>query len=148
MLTALENLDLVIALRRSVWAYPIISWLHILGIGLLFGSIAVVDLYLLGLMRKLDGSAVRRSLVPVAIAGFCLAAATGLLLFAPAAREYLASPFFRLKLLLLLLAGGNAVLLRNLDGRNIRHAAAPLCGLASLALWVSIIFAGRMLAFG
>lgn len=147
MLAALENLDLVIALRRSVWAYPIISWLHILGIGLLFGSIAVVDLHLLGLMRKLDGSAVRRSLVPVAIAGFCLAAATGVLLFAPAAREYLASPFFRLKLLLLLLAGSNAVLLRIIDHRSLR-AAAPFCGLASLALWVSIIFAGRMLAFG
>lgn len=148
MLAALENLDLVVALRSSVWAYPIVSGLHIVGIGLLFGSIATVDLHLLGLMRKLDREAVRRSLVPVAIAGFCLAAVTGMLLFAPAAREYLASLFFRLKLALLLVAGGNAILLRLLDGRNVRRAAGAICGLASLTLWVAIIFAGRMLAFG
>jgi len=146
---ALENLDLVVALRRSVWAYPVISWLHIIGIGLLFGSIAVVDLHLLGLMRKLDGHAVRHALVPVAIAGFWLAAVTGLLLFAPAAREYLASPFFRLKLVLLLLAGGNTTLLRVLDRRGTwRQAAGAVCGLVSLTLWMAVIFAGRMLAFG
>ncbi|OHV76056.1 hypothetical protein [Rhizobium sp. LCM 4573] len=148
MFAALENLDFVVALRRSAWAYPIVSWLHLLGIGLLFGSIAIVDLRLLGLLRGLDKDAVRRALVPLALRGFCLAAASGFLLFAPAAREYLASPFFRLKLLLILVAGANAALFHALHGTGIRRAAETVGGLASLGLWLSIIFVGRMLAFG
>ncbi|KAA6121355.1 hypothetical protein [Cupriavidus cauae] len=153
---AVEAWQPVVALRGSTWAYPLVSWLHLLGIALLFGTIAVVDLRLAGGLLQLDDAALQRTLVPLSLAGFVLAALSGLLLFAPAAREYLSNPWFAAKLALIAAAALNALALHLASRRRRRRSPDPhrtsrhgrLAGVLSLGLWATVMLAGRMLAFG
>ena len=147
-LSALEGLPAIVALRESYLAYPLVNTLHIVGIALLFGAIAPLDLRLIGWRRDaapVDG--LSRLLLPVAIFGFVLAALAGLLLFATDARAYAAAPLFRAKLLLIALALANALALRRTDWRNARSRRVALAGAASLFLWLGVILLGRLIGY-
>jgi len=111
-LTALQNLEPVAALRASRWIYPLVNTAHIVGITLLVGAIAPLDLRLLGLWRGVPLHLLARVLQPVAVAGLLLAAAAGLSMFAVGAVKYAAMPVFLVKLALIAAALANAVLLR------------------------------------
>ncbi len=145
---AVETSQPVMALRASTWVYPLVSWLHLLGIGLLFGTIAVVDLRLAGGLLRLDDAALQQTLIPLALGGFVVAALSGLLLFAPAAREYLSNPWFAAKLALIGTAALNALALHLATRRRHDRRHGRLAGLLSLGLWAAAMLAGRMLAFG
>lgn len=95
-LAALETAPPIEWLRLSSWAYAAVNTLHVVGIALLFGSIVPLDLHLAG-WRRGDASllALSRLLLPVAKAGFALAAFSGFLLFAPTPAPMPARPFFR-----------------------------------------------------
>lgn len=155
-LTALQNLEPVAALRASRWVYPLVNTAHIVGLALLLGAIAPLDLRLLGLWRGVPLHLLARVLQPVAAAGLALAVTAGLLMFAVSATKYAALPLFLVKLALLAAAVVNAVLLR----RHPDWVLARVPGLAaepgprlkaaaafSLVLWVSIILCGRFLAY-
>lgn len=149
-LAALEAAPAIEALRVSSWAYAAVNTLHIVGIALLFGAIVPLDLRLAG-WRSEDASlaALAKLLLPVAKAGFALAALTGPLLFAADARNYAASPLFRAKLAVIAAALFNASLLRRVDWSaprlsNRRFVAA---GAASLLLWLLAIGLGRWIAY-
>ena len=145
-----------IALHESLYAYPLVETLHVLSLMLFVGSIAFVDLRLLGrAFRALPVSQVTSRLLPFAIAGFALSAATGALLFyAIPVRTYL-SVFFRVKVIMLALAGLNAWLFR----RRMRQGppawdADPrpplwvrVSGGVSLFAWATVIVMGRMIAY-
>src|SRR4029450_10344522 len=98
-------------MRGALWAYPAAETVHIVGIGLLFGSIAIVDLRLLGLGRRLPVSALAGFAVPWSLAGFALAATAGLLMFTAHAAEFITLPVFILKMSLILVGGINAAIL-------------------------------------
>ena len=150
VLGALENLPLIVALRESTLAYPLVNTLHIIGVALLFGAIVPLDLRLAGWRREaaaVDG--LSRLLLPVAICGLLLAACAGLLLFATDARAYAASPLFQAKMMLVVLALLNALALRSIDWRR---ASPPgrrvaLAGAASVALWLAVIILGRLIGY-
>jgi hypothetical protein len=142
-------------MREALWAYPAAETVHIVGIGLLFGSIAIVDLRLLGLGRRLPVSALTGLAVPWSLAGFALAATAGLLMFTAHAAEFITLPVFILKMGLILMGGINAAILhigllrdtRAWDtGANTPPAAKVAAGL-SLALWISVVACGRLLAY-
>ena len=128
---------------------------HLIGIALLFGSIAVVDLRLLGLSRTLSLQGLERHALPWTGLGFVLAALSGGLLFSAHASDYLAKPVFGIKLALIVIAGGNALAfhwLSNGPGDRLhpdapQRRAARIAGASSLVLWVSIITCGRLLAY-
>ena len=61
----------------SLWTYPIVNLLHILGLASLFGATLIIDLRLLGLWRRVPIAALADATVPVAKAGFFVAVATG-----------------------------------------------------------------------
>lgn len=149
-LGALENLPVIVALRESTLAYPLVNALHIVGVALLFGAIVPLDLRLTGWRREagqVDGLA--RLLLPVAVFGFLLAACAGLLLFATDARAYAASPLFQAKLVLITLALVNALALRVIDwrqpGPSDRRIA--VAGAASILLWLAVIILGRLVGY-
>lgn len=148
---AIEVLGPVRAIATVPGLYPALSALHILGIGLLVGCIATVDLRLLGLLgRQLDAALL--TLVRLALAGFALAVVTGLCLVSVRIASYAGNPAFLLKLVLLVMAGANAALLRLAggsvaDGASLRTVRARLAGIASLTLWIGAIGAGRWIAF-
>lgn len=150
-LAAIEQLAPVRWLALAPIAYPALSALHIVGIALLVGPIAVVDLRLAGWLSPRFDPALD-ALANAAAAGLAIAAATGVWLFAVRAGEYAANAAFLAKLALVAAGVANALLLR-LAGRGrplagrVGTPGGRASGLASLALWLSAVLAGRWIAF-
>jgi hypothetical protein len=144
-----------VALRESEDVFPLIETAHVLAICLMVGTVVTLDLRLLGLiMRDEPVKRLARALLPYTWCGFALMLLTGLPLFAAESLQLYANPAFRLKLVLLALAGGNALLFhttvyRSVDEWNDRTAAplgARIIASASLLLWSGIVVAGRLIA--
>lgn len=142
-------------MREALWAYPATEALHIVGIGLLFGSIAIVDLRLIGLGRRVPVSALAGLAIPWSLAGFVLAATTGVLMFTAHATEFIQLPVFLLKMSLILAGGINAAILHTgvlRDTRAWETGATPplgakVAGGVSIALWIGVVACGRLLAY-
>ncbi len=135
------------ALQSHPWAYPVLEALHIIGIGLLLGNLVLLELRVFGRGTALPVEALARLSLGIALAGFTLAAASGLLMFATQPSELLANRSFVLKMLLLVAAGCNAAWFHG------RRSLARLDGLArvqmllSTAIWVAVVFCGRWIAY-
>src|SRR5690606_23982828 len=96
------------AVRGSAWGYPIVETVHILGFVVLVGAAFMFDLRLLGISRSLPVTRMARHLLRWSRAAAFVVLPTGLLLFVAGAMEMAASPVFRLKLLLIVVAVTNA----------------------------------------
>ena len=134
-------------LRTAPWAWPVVEALHIVGFALLFGSIVLVDLRVLGAGAALDVRALARFALPATRAGFALAVATGLPMAVAQAAELWFNRAFRLKLLLLAVALCNVLWFHARRGLDRRDAFAKGQALLSLACWFLIILAGRGIAY-
>jgi len=135
------------ALRESVWAYPALEVAHLVGVALLLGNLALVELRLLGLGRALDPVPLARLALPLVLAGFALAALTGLFMFASQPLELVANRAFQAKLALVLLAGANAAWFHLRGSLARRDIIAKAQATASLATWVAVIACGRLIAY-
>lgn len=144
------------ALRESLWMFPIVETVHVLAITLLAGSIAILDLRLLGvLLRRERVTTVARQVLPVVWTGFGILTSSGILLFAAEAAKSYSNPAFRIKLVLLVFAGVNPlVYYRTVYRRIAEWDASPqtpftarLAGGISITLWIAIIAAGRATAY-
>lgn len=145
-----------IALRESLWMYPIIETGHVLGLCLFVGTAWLWDLRLLGwTLRRVPVSQVSSQILPWTVVGFAGMAITGaLLVFSDPMRFYF-NIFFRAKLLMLILAGLNAWTFHATVGKHRNEwdlaAVAPLrarvAGSISLTLWALVIVAGRLIAY-
>jgi hypothetical protein len=152
---ALENSGVGRALRESLWAYPAVETLHIIGLAIVYGSIVVVDLRLLGLSRGVSAARLARHALPWTVGAFVLVMCTGLLMFTAHAEDFLTNRVFILKMCLILFAGANAALLHTgafrrvaawdtgiMPPLTVRFAAA-----LSIVLWTCVIACGRLLAY-
>ncbi len=139
--------------RREAWAYPAANVLHVLGLAMFLGPIGIVDLRLAGLLRRLPQAAVSDALLPIAVAGLVLLAGSGAILFAADAGALAGSAMFRVKLLVILLALGNAALFRfrwrrrQLGGSTALSLPGRLMALLSLLLWAGVAVMGRLIAY-
>jgi hypothetical protein len=143
-------------IRESIWVFPIIETVHVLGITLLVGTVAILDLRLLGLALKREPVArVAAGILPLTWAGFGVMFVSGFLLFWSEAAKSYGNPAFRMKLVLLLLVGLNPLIFhftiyRTVGAWNnsiVTPLRARLAGLFSLTLWAGIICAGRAIAY-
>jgi hypothetical protein len=130
--------------RTSFYAYPVLNSVHILAIGALVTAAILMDLRILGAARGLPVETVIRYLRPVAVTALVLALLSGFLLFSVRPVDYVANLVFRTKMLLLVVAVANALLFTSL--RMHRRGGAPLA-LVSIGLWLSVLFAGRLIGF-
>jgi hypothetical protein len=158
-LGALEASGLGQAMRQWLWLYPSVETVHIVGIGLLFGSIAVFDLRLLGLSRSIPVKRLAAHVLPWTAASFLLIIPSGLLMFTAHATEFIDSPVFVLKMCLIMIAGLNAALFHTIvfrtadvwDSEEMRKLPPPpsarAAGAVSLLLWIAVIACGRLLAY-
>jgi hypothetical protein len=153
----LENTPIARALRESIWMFDIFEIIHTLGIILVAGTIMLVDLRLLGMgLRREPVSDVVSRIVPWTLSGFVLMFLTGGLLFSAEATRLYASPAFRIKLVLLMLAGLNAFIFHVTVYRSavewnqaeVTPLGARVAGFLSLTFWIGIIAAGRAIAYG
>lgn len=145
-----------IALHESLYMYPLVESVHVLTLCLFVGLAATLDLRLMGLtLRRVPVSEVTSRLLPWMAAGFVVMMTTGALLFyAIPVRSY-HNIFFRLKIVMLIVAGLNAWVFH---ARVYRHVldwdldpmtpkGARVGGALSLLLWAIIIVSGRMIAY-
>jgi hypothetical protein len=152
----IESTGLATKIRQSLYVFPLLESVHVIGLSLVFGTIAVIDLRLLGIASR-DRPFKRMSsdILKWTWAAFALTALTGSLMFTTNASVYYHNFYFRTKMLLLLLAGINMLSFELTLGRAAhrwdRAPAAPPMGRAaavlSLAIWISVIFAGRLIGF-
>ncbi len=143
--TWLESTGPAVAMRESVWLYPAVETLHIVGLAALVGGILLLDLRLLGLSRSLPVDGLARHALPVVYAAFAVQAVTGALLFMSDATAIAANGAFRLKLVLIVAAVLNALAF-NLGA--FRHSPqAPVFAAASILLWVGVVVCGRLIAY-
>lgn len=155
-LKSVEATSFATTIRDSIWMFPIVESIHVISFTLVVGSIAIIDLRLLGLASTHRSfQKMSADLMKWIWGAFIVTVATGVTMFTTNARVYYHNPFFRAKMILLVFAGLNMVVFELTAGRTIRDwdtaRSAPRLGktaaVLSLALWVSIIFMGRIIGF-
>ena len=152
----LEQTSVGAGVRESLWLFPAIETVHLLGMAALVGTVSVLDLRLLGwLMRRERVSELASRLLPWAWVGFAVQLISGTLLFSSEAVKMYSNPAFRLKMLLIFLAGVHALAFHWIIKRDVASweesavlpAKAKVSGLVSILIWVSIVAAGRFIGF-
>ena len=146
-LAFLDSTAFADAIRRSIWAYPALETIHIAGFGVLIGSLLVFELRLFGLGRVIQAVPLARLALGMSVIAFTVAATSGFLLFISGATELAAHPAFRVKLVLILIAGVNAIVFHARGGVRRQDVAARAQAAASIVLWVSVLTSGRLIAY-
>src|SRR5580700_5749814 len=152
----LESSGLAARIRDSLLLFPLLESTHVIGLALVFGTIAVIDLRLLGIAStQRSFQRMASDILKWTWVAFALTALTGSLMFITNARVYYHNFFFRTKMLLLVLTGINLLVFELTAGRTVHKwdnaAATPrmakTVGALSLAMWIGIIFMGRLIGF-
>jgi len=155
-LEQLANLPFAVAISHGATLFPWLECIHVLAITLVVGTIAIVDLRLLGYpAHRKSADRLIMELLPYTWVAFAIAVLTGALMFASNAMSYAHNVQFQLKLVMILLAGINMAafhlsVYRHIVDWDERHPpppAARLAGVASLCLWTGVVFLGRWVGF-
>ncbi len=154
-LSVLEHSSLAEVMRHSLWTYPIVEIVHIVGIATFVGSVVLFDLRLLGFSRTVSIRSLERHLLPWSWVALLLIVPSGVAMLSAHATDFAGNPAFRVKLLLIALAGVNALAFHNGVYRSVstwdQHQPTPLSvkasALISLAIWLGVIACGRLIAY-
>jgi hypothetical protein len=144
-----------IELHESLYAYAITESTHVMSIMLFVGTIAMVDLRLLGWsFTQVPVSQMLSRMLPWTIVGFVLLACTGAMLFLAIPVRTYHSLWFRLKVLMIVIAAVNiAVFTFRVERDKARWDLGPvprkskICAMISLSAWASVIVFGRLIAY-
>jgi hypothetical protein len=140
----------------GVWSYGVINLVHILGIILLFGSILILDVRLLGAWRQIPLAALSRPTTTMAQVGFILAVCSGIPMITVKSTDYIGNPFLLIKFPAIALALVNVWLVHRSQAWQEHRVRAlmpaerrRLAFGASLSLlfWLTAISAGRMIGY-
>jgi uncharacterized membrane protein len=154
--TWLENTPVGMFISGSTWAFPTIESIHVFFLVIVVGTIAIVDLRLIGVASKNRSvSQLSNDVLPLTWGAFVMALITGGLLFSSKATHYLANWPFRFKMCLLVLAGLNMVIFHFLTYRDVKKwdddvvtpTAARIAGALSLCFWIGVVAFGRWIGF-
>lgn len=135
------------ALATHDWAYPMLEAVHLLGVALLLGNLVLIELRVLGWGAVLPVRPLARLSLSLALAGFVVAACSGLLMFASQPMELLANRVFSAKMVLLMLAGCNAAWFHGRQSLERLDLVAKLQMMVSTLLWLMVLIAGRWIAY-
>ena len=131
------------------WVFPAVQSLHFIGFAMSIGTIAIVDLRLLGLgMRHQPPAELAADLAPWTHVGIAVMLTTGPLMFSTDAVAYHFNPSFQFKMACLMLALlFHFTLHRRAVRPDVPPIAAKLAAATSLLLWTAVVAGGRMIAF-
>jgi len=156
MLEWLQRTSVAVQIRDSLFTFPVLESIHVVGLALVFGTIAILDLRLLGVAStERPVSRLMSDLLTWTWTAFVLTAATGALMFSTNAVVYFHNTFFRAKMLLLVLAALNMLAfeltarktIARWDESGVTPRAAKVVATLSLVIWVGVIVAGRAIGF-
>jgi len=152
----LQATSLAVFIHQTKWAFTTIEVVHLVAIATVIGSIAVVDLRLLGLasMRR-PFTELAREILPYTWAAFVIAAIAGSLLFISQAAQYFVTPTFWVKMAIMAAAGINMFIFEFVTARGVKEwdvkpnlpLQARLAGGISLACWALVFVFGRWTGF-
>jgi hypothetical protein len=136
----------------SIWAYPTILYMHSVGMVILAGISAAIDIRLLGVAPRLPIKPMER-LYPIMWLGFAISAASGLTLTIADASTKLYNPDFYLKMAFIFAAVWVLYAMRRkvfgdplLDKGPVSRRAKAMAWI-SLICWFAAITTGRLLAY-
>lgn len=144
------------AIRQVDVLFPALESLHVIGIAAVVGTIAIVDLRLLGYSaHRPSAYKLVRELLPYTWIAFVLTVVTGLLMFVSKSVDYSVNSFFLSKMAVVLVAGLNMGVFhlgvyRRIDQWDVDvkpPTAARVAGFTSLLLWTLAVFLGRWIGF-
>jgi hypothetical protein len=135
------------ALGAHPWAYPMLETAHLLGVGLLLGNLALLELRVFGWGAALPVQPLARLSLGLASAGFGLAAITGLLMFGTQPQELLANRVFTIKMALLMLAGCNTAWFHARQSLQRLDRVAKVSMGLSAVLWLLVLTCGRWIGY-
>jgi hypothetical protein len=133
---------------KQSWLFPVLQSVHILGLTVLVGTIALVDFRLLGVgMRRLSLTQTVSMLAPWTSAGLLTVFVTGPILFWSDMPRYIQNPAFVLKMVLLAVAlAAHFTLHRSVVQVSDIKLRQRVIAALSLLLWSSVVLAGRAIA--
>jgi hypothetical protein len=152
----LHDTPFSIYMRESLWAEPIVESIHVLTLTLFIGFSVLLDMRLLGVsLRRKPASTLLKQLNPWLGAGFGIMVVTGVLLFSADPVRFYATIFFKVKMIMIVLAGLNVLIFNTTVGRRVAEwdmspntpTGAKCCAIMGLVLWVAIVAAGRAIAY-
>ena len=154
ILTWMETSTLGQLTRDSAWLFPMAEILHFIGLSLLIGSLMIVELRLIGINKQMSFSAVYKFL-PISLVGFGINLCTGIFFCFSDPFRYYPNIAFRIKILIILLAGLNAlwfklaVFPRSIEApeKIDTDIVAKIVAILSLLFWFSVIVMGRMIPY-
>jgi hypothetical protein len=148
----IKELPLGAAVRQSRWLFAMGETFHFIGLCLMVGGLMIVDLRLLGYIRRIPMRAAL-AFLPFVIVGFLINLATGVEFFMTDPFMYWPNPAFKLKMFLVLLAGLNALVFTVMEHRHVlvmgddeeTGTFTKVTAGLSLSLWLAVILLGRLL---
>ncbi len=156
ILSGVEAWPLSVGIAESEWLFPTVETIHVIAIALVVGSIAQLDLRLIGVASR--GRGVMRlteDVLPWTWMAFVVAVVTGLLMFVSAATRYWELFPFKAKMVLLVLAGINMAVFHLTAYRSVHQwdttlptpSSAKIAGTLSLTFWIGVVVLGRWIGF-
>ena len=155
-LDALQSWPWAVFIHKKAWAFTTVQVVHFFTVSVVLGTIAIVDLRLLGFAAvKRPFAELSRQLLPFTWTAFVLTVITGSLMFISQATEYFANPVFWFKMSVIVLAGINMMIfefvtVRDVEKWNLDATPPPrarLAGGISIACWALVIVLGRVISF-
>ncbi len=150
----LLSTSLSAAVTGNAWVWPVLETLHFAGLSLLIGTIGLFDLRLLGMAKGLPPALMAR-LIPWGMTGFAVNVVTGVLFFVGEPGNYVNNIAFYCKMAFVALAGINVLVFYLTMAKRVEALGpgddapfgAKVVAAASLALWIGVMAAGRLLTF-
>ena len=137
-------------LNSYEWVFPLLECIHIPSFALSVGTIALVDVRLLGLgFREQSPAKLLKDTMLYTVTGLAIVITSGLLLFTTDPLRYYYNSSFRTKITFLVLAIiFNFTIHRSVALKaTASTAATKLVGFVSIFLWVGVVFGGLFYAF-
>jgi hypothetical protein len=154
LLKWLQGLPVAVFIHKTPWAFTTIEVIHVFAVSLVVGTIAIVDLRLLGIAStKYTFAELSRKVLPFTWAAFAIAVIAGSFLFMSKATEYFYSAVFWIKMALIAIAGTNMMIFEFITARGVdKWGSAPplparLAGGISISCWILVVCFGRLIAF-
>lgn len=152
----LQDQPTSIAIRESIFVYPVVESVHVLSLYLFLGLVVMMDLRFLGIgNRHVQVSEIQKHLFPWQMSGLVLITVSGLVLSYAEPLRFYGNIFFRIKLVLLVAAVANAMIFHvttyrsvgEWDQARVPPFPAKLAGAVSLIVWAGVVACGRMIKY-
>lgn len=156
LLKSIEGWGLATAIREGLFLFPVFEAIHVIGLAIVFGTILIVDLRLMGVAStNRPFQRMAPEILKWTWVGFAITVITGALMFTTNASVYYYNTYFRIKMVLLALAGMNMGIFELTTGRMVAKwgdqvptpSHARTAARVSLAIWIGVIVFGRLIGF-